>query len=275
MHQGHNLFTCGSGGGGTVARVFPLLYGVLCYVLFFGAFLYLIGFLGNFAVPKGIDDGTPPNTAIALVTNLGLIALFGFQHSVMARPAFKRVSTRIVPRSIERSTYVLATSVVLAAIYWLWQPMPQVVWQADSPFLRTFVWCVFGTGLLIVLLSTFLIDHFDLFGMRQVYTRFRGTPYEHPPFRVVAFYRLVRHPLYTGFIIALWATPDMTVGHLLFAAGMTTYILLAVPLEERDLSAALGGDYDRYRESVPMLLPRPGKSHEVVRHGKKAPSGMR
>ncbi len=258
-----------------MARFLSLAYGLICYGLFFGVFLYFIGFLANVGVPKGIDGGTPPGTLPALAIDLALIALFGVQHSVMARRWFKTAWTRVVPRSIERSTFVLASSLVLALIYWAWQPIPLTIWKVTAPWLAGLMWGLFATGLVVILLSTFLIDHLDLFGLRQVYLRFVERPYTHPRFKVVSFYRLVRHPLYTGFILALWFTPHMTVGHLVFAAGLTAYILIAVRFEERDLVATLGERYRRYRDAVPMLVPRPGTAHETVTGDETAPSGMR
>jgi protein-S-isoprenylcysteine O-methyltransferase Ste14 len=258
-----------------MARTLALVYGFACYFVFFVAFVYLIGFLANFGVPKGIDDGEPGAFATALPVNLGLLLLFGLQHSVMARPSFKRWWTRIVPHSIERSTYVLASSVVLYVIYAFWQPMTQSIWHAGADWLRTLLWAVFAAGIVIALLSTFVIDHFDLLGLRQVYLNFRERPYTNPSFRVAFFYRLVRHPLYTGFFLTFWATPDMTLGHLVFASGMTAYVLIAVRFEERDLVAVLGEDYENYRREVPMLVPRPGKVHRSITAKGSAPSGMR
>lgn len=252
-----------------MARFIGFAYGVTAYGIFFGAFLYLIGFLANAYVPKGIDDGAQLPTAIALAVDLGLIALFGLQHSVMARPGFKRRIERWIPASMERSTFVLAASLVLILLLWLWQPLTQAVWQVADPRLAALLWGVYGAGFLLVLLSTFVIDHFDLFGLRQVAMNLLRRRYTHPPFRVTFFYRFVRHPLYLGFLLAFWATPHMTLGRLVFAAGMTAYILIAVRYEERDLVAFLGDDYRRYAERVPMFLPRPGRIHETV----KPPAG--
>ena len=258
-----------------MGRVLILAYGLVCYTAFFAAFLYLIGFLTNIGVPRGMDEGAAGGIGIALVINLSLIALFGIQHSVMAREWFKRWWVRIVPRPVERSTYVLATSLVLSVLFWLWQPMPQILWQLDNPWLRFTAWGVFAAGLLVVLLSTFMIDHFDLFGLRQIYYRFMERPYRHPRFKVVSLYRLVRHPLYSGFFLMLWATPDMTLGRLVFAAGMTAYVLIAVRYEERDIETHLGRRYVQYRESVPRFIPVLGRFHEKVDSGEAAPSGMR
>jgi protein-S-isoprenylcysteine O-methyltransferase Ste14 len=258
-----------------MARLLLFLYGLACYALFLGVFLYLVGFLANVVVPKGIDDGPVGTVIPALAVNLALIALFGLQHSIMARPGFKQAWTRIVPRSIERSSYVLATSLVLALLYWAWQPLPQPVWQVETAWARTILWGLYASGFGIVLLSTFMTDHFDLFGLRQVWFRFVDRVYAHPPFAVVGFYRFVRHPLYSGLFLAFWATPDMSLGHLVFALGMTVYVLLAVPLEERDLASQLGRAYDTYARRVPTFIPSPGRVHESVRSEESAPSGMR
>ena len=247
-----------------MGRYLAFVYGTVSYGIFFITFLYLIGFLANFWVPKGIDTGAGAPFAAALVINAVLIALFGVQHSVMARPGFKAVWTKIVPRPIERSTYVLLASIVLILLYWLWQPMPAIVWQAQAAWLVTALWALFGLGFALVLVSTFIINHFDLFGLRQVFLNLRGKAYTDEPFKVTFFYRFVRHPLYVGWFIAFWATPTMTVGHLLFAIGMSAYIVLAVPHEERDLVKALGHDYVEYQKRVPKFVPRLGKAHEPV-----------
>ncbi|MDX1489251.1 MAG: isoprenylcysteine carboxylmethyltransferase family protein [Acidiferrobacterales bacterium] len=246
-------------------RVIALLYGGACYVVFFLTFLYLIGFLGNFVVPKTIDSGMAVSLEQALLINLALIALFGIQHTVMARPGFKKGWTKIVPHSVERSTYVLISSLVLIALFILWRPITIVVWDADAMWAQALGWTVFFTGIGLVLAATFVIDHFDLFGLRQVWFRFRDRPYTNPGFKVTYFYRFVRHPLYVGWILTFWGTPRMTVGHLIFAIGMTAYILVAIRYEERDLVTFLGDDYARYREKVPMLIPKLGKGHEMVR----------
>ncbi len=250
-----------------MARFIILVYSAVCYAIFFVTFLYLAGFLSNLFVPKSIDTGATAPFALALIVNLVLIAMFGVQHSVMARPAFKRVLTRIVPVAAERSTYVLLSSLILILLYSLWLPMNGVIWEANAIWAQTALWAVFGGGFLLVLLSTFVIDHFDLFGLRQAYLNFVSRPYEDPVFRVTFFYKFVRHPLYVGWIMAFWGTPRMTMGHLLFALGMTAYILVAIRYEERDLETFLGEDYKRYREKVPMLVPRMGKSHDTVKPG--------
>lgn len=251
-------------------RVIALLYGVVCYAVFFAAFLYLIGFLGNFLVPRSVDVGPEATLAAALVINLALIALFGIQHTVMARPGFKKAWTKIVPTSVERSTYVLLSSLILVLLYWAWRPMGSVIWQLDAAWAQNIMWAVFFGGFLLVLLSTFVIDHFDLFGLRQVWLNFRQKTYTYSGFKVTFFYKFVRHPLYVGWIMSFWGAPVMTVGHLLFAVGMTGYILVAIRYEERDLVKFLGEDYVRYQEKVPMLVPKLGKGHETVKPGGQA-----
>lgn len=243
-----------------MGRFLGIAYGVLCYLAFQAAFLYLIGFLANHWVPKGIDDGVATSPSVALLVDLALIVMFGMQHSIMARRTFKLRLARILPPSIERSTYVLATAVVLGAIYVCWMPLPQAVWATESREWRNLIWAAFGAGNLLILCSTFMIDHFDLFGLRQVYFHFRRRLYEPPSFRVAFLYRFVRHPLYLGFFCAFWATPDMTLGHLVFALGMSAYILVGARLEERDLLEAFGTEYASYKSRVPMVLPRPGRS---------------
>jgi protein-S-isoprenylcysteine O-methyltransferase Ste14 len=232
-----------------------LFYGVVSYVLFLASFLYAVGFFANAGVPKGIDDGVTGAPGVAVVVNLALLSIFAIQHSVMARPGFKEKWTRIVPRSVERSTYVLLTSLILFLIYWQWRPFPGTVWRIENPAGEAALWALYALGWLIVLVSTFLIDHFDLFGLRQVWLRFRNREYTRLKFTETSLYKYVRHPILLGFVIAFWATPHMTRGHLLFAAVTTAYVLLAIQLEERDLVYFHGDRYREYRKRVPMILP--------------------
>ncbi len=232
-----------------------LLYGVVAYLCFFGTILYAIGFVGNLIVPKTIDGAPQVPLIQALLTNTGLLLLFAFQHSTMARPAFKRWWTKFVPEPIERSTFVLFSSLCLMLMMSLWQPMGGVVWSIESPVIQGVLMAAYLLGWAIVFLSTFLINHFDLFGLRQVWLHFQGKAYTHLQFRTPFLYKAVRHPLYLGFIIAFWATPLMTVTHLLFAVATTGYILTAIQLEERDLITQFGDKYRNYRRSAPMLIP--------------------
>ncbi|OCB30833.1 hypothetical protein A5675_02950 [Mycobacterium malmoense] len=249
-------------------RYLTLGYGAAAYLLFLAAFLYLIGFVGNFALPRSVDRGLAAPLAEAALINAALVAAFGVQHSVMARPAFKRWWVRFVPPSIERSTYVLLSSAVLALLYWQWRTMPTVIWDVRMPAARALLWALFWLGWAIALLATFLINHFDLFGLRQVYLASRHQPYTSIEFRVRLLYRVVRHPLMLGMVIAFWAAPVMTAGHLLFSVGMTIYILVATQLEERDLVTSLGDQYSAYRREVSMLLPIPRRQATgVARQG--------
>jgi protein-S-isoprenylcysteine O-methyltransferase Ste14 len=236
-------------------RSLVLGYGALSYLIFLVVFLGAIGFVGNLMVPKSIDFGPNVPLAEALAVNVLLLGLFAVPHSVMARPGFKRWWTRLVPPPVERSTYVLLSSLLLALLFWQWRPMPEAVWDMQQPVARTALWLLFSAGWLVVLLSTFLIDHFDLFGLRQVYLYATGKPYVPPPFRTPALYRVVRHPIMFGFVVAFWATPTMTWGHLVFAVLTTVYIIIGVQLEERDLLAAYGSVYEEYRQQVSMLVP--------------------
>jgi protein-S-isoprenylcysteine O-methyltransferase Ste14 len=234
-----------------------LLYGVVAYVVFLAAFLYAIGFVGNVVVPKSIDAGPPGSTVTALIVNLLLLSAFAIQHSGMARHGFKERWTRIVPPAAERSTFVLLASLLLGLLYWQWRPMPDLVWDVRSDLWRTALWSLSGLGWGIVLVSTFLVSHWDLFGLRQSVLAFRKTPYTPIGFKTPGLYRLVRHPIYLGFTLAFWATPTMSQGHLLFAAVTTAYILVAIQLEERDLMRAFGDGYRHYRRQVSMILPIP------------------
>jgi protein-S-isoprenylcysteine O-methyltransferase Ste14 len=245
-------------------RYLTVAYGAAAYLLFLVAFLYLVGFVGNFVVPRTVDHGLPAPIGQAILVNVLLVGAFGIQHSVMARPAFKAWWTRFVPPSIERSTYVVLSSAVLLLLYWQWRTMPDVVWDVRQPAARVAVWALFWLGWAIALGATFMINHFDLFGLRQVYLAWRQKPYTELHFRTHLFYRLVRHPLMLGFLISFWAAPTMTAGHLLFSIAMTGYILTAVHIEERGLVAALGNEYRQYRREVPMLVPlkhRPRHHH--------------
>lgn len=238
-----------------MARLAALLYGLVSYIVFFVVFLYAVGFVAGLAVPKSIDGGASMPTGRALIVDLALMSLFAIQHSVMARPQFKQWWTRFVPKAIERSTYVLLASLVLAFLFWQWHPMPAIVWRIGDPRVAMAVTGLAFMGWLIVLSSTFLINHFELFGLHQVANNLAGKPMPHPKFRTPLYYRLVRHPIYLGFVIAFWATPTMTLGHLLFAAVTTAYIVVGILLEEHDLIATFGEEYRRYRQRVPMLVP--------------------
>jgi methanethiol S-methyltransferase len=234
---------------------FAALYGLACYACFLGSFLYAIGFVGDFAVPKTIDSGPAGAWPEALLIDLVLLGLFAVQHSVMARPGFKAVWTRIVPRAVERSTYVLFSSLLLILLMWKWQAIPAVVWDVSAPLPKTILLALCAVGWLIVLLSTFMINHFDLFGLRQVFLRMRGIDYTPLHFTQRALYKFVRHPIMLGFIIAFWAAPHMSVGHLVFAIMTTGYILVGIFFEERDLMRSHSAEYGAYRARVPMLFP--------------------
>ena len=238
-----------------MARLVALIYGLISYALFLGTILYAIGFVTGFGVPKSINTGEVAALRAAIPNNLLLLSLFAIQHSVMARQSFKKWWTQYVPASIERSTYVLFASLTLDLLFWQWQPMPAVIWQIDHPQIATAVTVLALGGWLIVFTSTFLISHFELFGVQQVVDNLTGRTLPAPRFRTPFLHNLVRHPIYLGFIIAFWATPTMTAGHLLFAAVTTIYILIGILLEERDLTAMFGDDYRRYRDRVSMLLP--------------------
>ena len=236
-------------------RVGSFIYGVLCYLIFFGTFLYAIGFIGDIGVPKSIDSGRTAPLSDALMINAALLTLFAVHHSTMARPWFKKMWTRVIPQQVERSTYVLLSSLALILLFAMWQPIGGVIWKVQQPALRAVLYGVFATGFLVVLVSTFLINHFDLFGLRQVYLYLRGKKYTQLRFGTPILYRHVRHPLYLGWLLAFWATPTMTIAHLVFAIATTIYIFMAIQLEEKDLIDAYGDDYKRYKQQVPMIVP--------------------
>jgi protein-S-isoprenylcysteine O-methyltransferase Ste14 len=237
------------------ARIAAFLYGVVCYLIFLVTFLYAIGFVGNLVVPKSIDTGIEEALVPSLLINTLLLSLFAIQHSVMARQWFKRAWTKFVPEPIERSTYVLLASLVLLLLFWQWRPMKGIVWDVRNPAGGAVLDGLFWIGWGLVLASTYLVDHFGLFGLKQVYNHLKKRPDEPPPFKTPILYKIVRHPLYLGFIIAFWSTSRMTVGHLFFAAVCTAYILVAIQFEERDLTRAYGENYRKYREQVSMLFP--------------------
>ena len=236
-------------------KVSSLFYGFICYLAFFGTILYAIGFVGNLIVPKTIDSNPQVSLQTAILVNASLLLLFALQHSIMARPAFKRWWTRIVPHYLERSTYVLLASLCLMLMMWQWQPIGGIVWSIENETVKKLVLFTYLFGWVIVFASTFLINHFDLFGLRQVWLYFLGKPYTQLPFRVPLFYRFVRHPLYLGFLIAFWSAPVMTVAHLLFAVLTMGYILTAIQLEERDLLNVYGEKYRNYKKLAPMIIP--------------------
>jgi protein-S-isoprenylcysteine O-methyltransferase Ste14 len=242
-----------------MGRVLALAYGVAAYLVFFGTILYAIGFVTGIFVPKTIDTGVAGSAGAAIVINVLLLSLFAVQHSVMARKQFKRWWTLFVPASIERSTYVLLSSLALILVFWQWRPIPAMVWEVSNPTLAAALTGLSLMGWVLVFLSTFLINHFELFGVRQVILNLMGRDGGETKFRTPLLYKMVRHPLYLGFIIAFWAAPVMTVGHLLFALVTTAYILVGIALEERDLVEHFGDEYRRYRERVSMLVPFLGR----------------
>lgn len=253
-----------------------MIYGLACYGMFLLVVAYMTFFVAGALVPKTIDGPVAGDLPAAMAINLALILGFGLQHSIMARPTFKHWWTRFVPQPIERSTYVLFSNITLILLMWLWQPIDSVIWHVEGEAARVALWVIFATGWLAVPLVSLLINHFDLFGLRQVWLHLRGKPYTHLPFRTPMAYKHVRHPLYVGWMIAFWTTPTMTFGHLLFASAMTTYILIAIYFEERNLVQHFGAAYAEYRKQVPMLIPLPGRTalgHDSTSHGDAQPEG--
>jgi protein-S-isoprenylcysteine O-methyltransferase Ste14 len=238
-----------------LARITTLVYGAICYLVFFVTFLYAIGFIGNVLVPKSMDSGRVASLSESIAVDSALLVLFAMQHSVMARPQFKRAWTTIVPEAAERSTYVLFSSLCLAFLFWQWRPIGGIIWDVNDPLGRGILFSLFAAGWGIVLVATFLTSHFDLFGLRQAWMRFRNQAYVPIGFKLRGLYKLVRHPLYVGWLLVFWAAPTMTVAHLIFSVATTAYILIAIQWEERDLVAAHGQAYTQYRQEVPMLTP--------------------
>jgi protein-S-isoprenylcysteine O-methyltransferase Ste14 len=245
-----------------MSRFFAVAYGIVAYLFFLATFVYAICFVGNIIVPKTIDSGTVRPLAEAISVNVALLAIFALQHSVMARRGFKRWWTRIVPEPVERSTYVLCATAALALLCWQWRPIPDpVIWMLQDPLAIAALHAIFWLGWGLLLLSTFLINHFELFGLRQVIGRLLNWETPAPEFKTPLVYRRVRHPIYLGFLLAFWSTPTMTAGHLLFAGATTGYILIGIYFEERDLVALFGDKYRRYRRQVGMLIPLPGRKY--------------
>ena len=239
-----------------MSRAIVFGYGLLAYAACLATLLYAIGFVGGFVVPRSVDSGgASESTGLAIVINIVLLALFAIQHTIMARPGFKRWWTTIIPKAAERSTFVLASSLLMMLMYWQWRPLPAEVWRVEHIAGQWILWGLFAIGWALVFYSSFVIDHFDLFGLRQVWLHLRGRPYVDPPFKEPRVYKLIRHPLMAGFLIAFWATPTMTLGHLVLAVVITAYTLVGVQFEERDMLSNLGEDYREYRRRTPMLVP--------------------
>ena len=243
-----------------MGKIISFLYGVISHVLFLLVFMYMVAFLGNFIVPKSIDSGAVGAFGLALIVNILLLALFTIPHTIMARPGFKQWWTTIVPNHIERSTYVMISNLLMILLMWQWQPMVGVVWSVENPVGALILWSLFGIGWVSIVISSFMINHFDLFGTRQVYLHLLNREYSPLEFKTRGFYNYVRHPLMVGWIVAFWSTPDMTVGHLVFAIGTTVYILIAIQIEERDLVKFHGEAYESYRRRVSMIVPFKKKS---------------
>ncbi len=243
-----------------MGKPLAVIYGVLGHLGFLAVFFYLIGFLGNSGlVPKSIDSGTAGPLGTALLVNILLLAVFGIQHTVMARPGFKRWWTRLVPEPVERSTYVWISNLLVVLLFWQWRPMTEIVWDVQNPVMANVLWALFFLGFGLVVLSSLIIDHFDLLGTRQVFLFARGKPYTSPEFKVAAFYKYVRHPLLLGWMIAFWSTPRMSTGHLVFAIGTTAYMLIGIQFEERDLATVYGDAYRDYRSKVSTIIPWPAR----------------
>lgn len=242
-----------------MSRALCLLFAGIAYTIFFATFVYLVAFVGNLEfAPLTIDRGPEAPLAVAVIVDLALVAIFGLQHSIMARQGFKKAWTRIVPKQLERSVYVLAASAALIVMFLFWRAIPTPIWEVEGTAAMV-LWLMFASGWLIVLLSTFLINHFELFGLQQAWSHVAGREAPPPELRQPLFYRWVAHPLYAGFFVAFWATPRMTAGHLLFSLAMSVYVLIAIQYEERDLRGLFGKDYDQYRSGVGMLIPRFGR----------------
>ncbi len=251
-------------------RTLFFLYGVFCYLMFLGVFVYAIGFLGNILVPKSLDSAATSPLGEALLINTALLGLFALQHSIMARKGFKKMWTKIIPVEIERSTYVLLTNLIFVLIFWLWEPMGETIWDITNSKAQYIIYGIYAFGWITVLISTFLIDHFDLFGLRQVWLPLIGKKYTNLGFVTPGPYRLIRHPLYLGWLLVFWATPVMTTAHLLFAVATTGYIFIAIWFEEKDLVSIHGRDYAEYKKSVPMILPIGKKQKSVSTAYEKA-----
>jgi methanethiol S-methyltransferase len=236
-------------------RILVFSFGLVSYLIFFAVFLYWIGFMDNLLVPKGIDSGTTGSIFLAIIINFPLVTIFGLQHSIMARGKFKKWLVRFVPQAAERSVYVLISSLILILLFWLWKPVEINIWHIESSAFQIIIYSLFALGWVILLISTFLINHFELFGLQQIYFNLRNRPMKSPEFQMPLFYRIVRHPMMIGVIIAIWATPDMTLGHMMFSVFMTGYIFIGTYFEEKDLVKHFGGKYIMYRSSVPKMIP--------------------